>query len=190
MTKLNAWLATLLLAAAAPAHADALPEPLTGYLCCNMRSDGSWISDANYLDGRRVIPLGTPVKALDLGRYRVNVQVAGARQSIGNDYSRDLDMMTFAKRYIVAQDPKEKIATFPPAFQKAIRTARVSVGMSREQVLMALGYPITSENARLDAPTWRYWAAMDQEYQVHFDAQGLVKEIAADESFRHFVVME
>jgi len=27
-------------------HAQSKPE---GYLCCNMRSDGSWISDINYI---------------------------------------------------------------------------------------------------------------------------------------------
>jgi hypothetical protein len=37
-----------------------------------MRTDGSWISDINYAEnGKRVIPLGTPLKATGYGRHRV-----------------------------------------------------------------------------------------------------------------------
>lgn len=31
-----------------------------GFLCCNLRTDGSWISDSNYAeDGKRVLAVGT-----------------------------------------------------------------------------------------------------------------------------------
>ena len=45
-----------------------------GYLCCNMRTDGSWISDGNYAEsGTRVMPAGTPVKITGYARHRVRV---------------------------------------------------------------------------------------------------------------------
>lgn len=48
---------------------------LEGYLCCNMRTDGSWISNINYADGgMRIIPAGTPIKFNGYGRYRVYVE--------------------------------------------------------------------------------------------------------------------
>ena len=31
-----------------------------GWLCCNMRSDGGWISDINYASAPRVVPAGVP----------------------------------------------------------------------------------------------------------------------------------
>lgn len=38
-------------------------EKPSGYLCCNLRTDGSWISDINYAEnGKTVIALGTPLK--------------------------------------------------------------------------------------------------------------------------------
>lgn len=49
-----------------------------------------------------------------LVRHRVNVEIKGGKQSIGNDYSRDLDLPTFAKRYIVATDPAAKLSSYPP----------------------------------------------------------------------------
>lgn len=158
----------------AVAHA----APPEGHLCCNMRTDGSWISDSNYAEnGKRIIPYGTPVKATGYGRYRVKVLVDGKRQEIGNDYSRDLENEEFARRYIVAEDPRAKAAGYPAKIREAIESARVTRGMTREQVLMALGYPMSSENPNLDADTWRFWLSSFDEFQVLFDAGGKVREV-------------
>ena len=76
--------------AANPAAAGVRPI-YDGHLCCNMRTDGSWISDSNYAEGgKRVIPAGTLVKVTGYGRQRVQVTVDGKQQAIGNDYSRDI----------------------------------------------------------------------------------------------------
>ncbi|MBC7481564.1 MAG: hypothetical protein H7337_06620 [Rhizobacter sp.] len=50
--------------------------------------------------------------------------------------------------------------------------------MTREQVAMAAGDPNTSENPRLDAPTWRHWRSMNNEFQVPFGADGGVTDVA------------
>jgi hypothetical protein len=77
-----------------------------GYLCCNLRSDGTWASDSNYRDsGKKVLPFGTRVVPLDFGRNRINVEMDGVKQSIGNDYSRDLTPEQFAARWIVRGNP-------------------------------------------------------------------------------------
>lgn len=182
--------AAALLLPLAAAAADPMPLP-EGFLCCNMRTDGSWISDANYQEsGKRIIPVGTPVKATGYGRQRVLVDIGGSKQAIGNDYSRDLDLATFAKRYIVAEDPRPKIATFPAPVRQAIEGARVAIGMTREQVLMAVGYPMSSENPNLDAELWRFWLSSFAEFQVVFDDRGLVKEVDTDRQTRRLVVLE
>lgn len=178
------------LVAAMPAAslAESLPE---GYLCCNLRTDGSWISDSNYAEnGKRILAVGTPAKATGYGRYRVYVNIDGSEQAIGNDYSRDLGMEAFAQRYIVSSDPKRKIAGYPPKVREAIKSARVMTGMTREQVLMSVGYPISSENPQLDATLWRYWLTSFAEFQVVFDGNGRVKEITTDPQTRNLVVMK
>ncbi|GAB3549638.1 hypothetical protein GCM10027343_31730 [Noviherbaspirillum agri] len=176
-------------ALAAQVHAQPISE---GFLCCNMRTDGSWISDINYAEaGKRMIPVGTPVKGADYGRFRVYVELEGDTQAIGNDYSRDLSMDAFAQRYIVATDPKAKIAGYPEKVREAIKTARVRPGMTREQVIMSVGYPVSSENPNLDAKVWRFWLSSFAEFQVMFDDAGRVKEIATfDPHTRSVVVME
>lgn len=153
-----------------------------GYLCCNMRTDGSWISDSNYKDPEKTtIPVGTPVKFSGFGRNRVHIEVNGRRQSIGNDYSRDLTIDAFAKRYIVKDDPRSKLATGDEKIRTAVLSARVTVGMSRDQVLMALGYPISTENPHLDAPLWKYWLRSFSPFEVHFDGSNLVSRVTGDD---------
>lgn len=178
MTLRNLLLATL---AATTLSAAAQDRP-QGYLCCNMRSDGKWISDSNYDEsGKFVVPLGTPAKVTGYGRYRVYVDLPSGSQTIGNDYSRSIEMGAFAKRYVVAENPLDKIAALPPKMQTAIKSARVTNGMTREQVLMALGYPIASETPHLDLRTWKYWLWTFSEYRVRFDDQGRVAEVMADD---------
>lgn len=183
--------AMLLSLACATAPALAADKPADGFLCCNMRTDGGWISDANYVeDGKTMIPYGTPVKARGYGRYRVNVEIDGKRQSIGNDYSRDLDNAAFAKRYIVQDDPRAKLAAAPAKIREAVESARVTKGMTREQVLMALGYPISSENPNLDAPVWMYWLWSFSPYEVHFGPDGRVTGVEADRATKMKVWMD
>lgn len=174
--------------AGAAAHAQPKPE---GFLCCNMRSDGRWISDSNYQEsGKFVIPLGTPVKVLDYARYRVSLKFPDSTQTLGNDYSRDISMPDFARRYVVAEDPALKLAGFPAKVQQAIASSRVVRGMTREQVLMAIGYPIASENPHLDAKVWKYWLWTFSPYDIYFDERGTVSHIQTDPDTRLRVVMD
>jgi hypothetical protein len=162
-----------------------------GFLCCNMRTDGSWISDGNYEEnGKRVIPVGTPIKVTGYGRYRVKVDINGKGQAIGNDYSRDIPLDEFAKRYVVAENPAAKIAGFPKKIQDAIASARIVPGMTREQVLMSVGYPMSSENHDLTAKTWRFWLSSFAEYHVNFDNNGQVIEVTGDLDTKSKVLME
>ena len=123
------------------------------------------MSDSNY-GPNPMMSLGATVSMESFGRQRINTTMNGARMSIGNDYSRDLSLEQFAKRIIVRQDPKIRLATFPRAVQDAILSGRIMTGMTKEQVLMALGYPITSETPQLDMPTWRYWLSSFEEFSV------------------------
>ena len=178
--------------AAASATTSVIAQPmLDGFLCCNMRTSGDWISDSNYNDsGQKVVPLGSPTKVTGYGRNRVLVTIDGKRQAIGNDYSRDLGLETFAKRYVVSEDPRAKLSTFPAKLREAIQAGRVGRGMTRDQVLMSVGYPISSETPRLEATTWRYWVSSFSEFQVVFDDAGRVREVIAEPTLKHIVWAE
>lgn len=109
---------------------------------------------------------------------------------IGNDYSRDMEMDAFARRYVVKDDPKLKLASYPAKIREAITSACLTPGMTREQVVMAVGYPVSSGNPSLDAKVWRFWLDSFAEFQVTFDNNGRVKDITADPHTRSKVVFD
>jgi hypothetical protein len=171
--------------------AAAAEEKPAGFLCCNMRTDGSWITDINYDEPhKKMIPVGTPLKVTGYGHYRAKVDINGKSQAIGNDYSRDLDLVTFAKRYVVPDDPTVKIATYPKNVQNAIMSARLVKGMTREQVLMSVGYPVSSENHNLDDKTWRFWLFSFSEFRCKFDDKGYLVDVEADADTKSKVLIE
>lgn len=173
-------LALLPLAAAAAAQAQT-QDLGEGFLCCNMRANGTWISDSNYEETKAtVLRAGTPLKHDGYGRYRVHVLVDGKRHSIGNDYSRDLALDVFAKRYLVKDDPKARIAAARPAIRAAIESFKVANGMTKDQVLMAVGYPMSSENPSLDAREWKFWLSSFAPFTVHFGSDNLVNKVEGD----------
>ena len=162
-----------------------------GYLCCNMRSDGSWISDINYQGAGTVgVPVGTPVQVTGYERNRVNVLINGQKQTLGNDYSRNTPLPVFTKRYVVEQDPLIKIKTYPKKIQEAIASARLTKGMTQEQVVMAVGYPVTDENTNSDAKIWHFWLASNSKFSAIFDDQGILVAIETDFDTRFRVVLD
>ena len=167
------------------AHAQRPSPPpgpmINGYLCCNMRTYGDSISDINYDEqGTSIVAVGTPARITAYDFRWFNLDLAGKPQRIKNDYSRNIPLPAFAQRYVVTEDPKQKMAAFAPAVRDAILAVKVMPGMTREQVLMAIGYPVASENPSLDAPVWRYWRDSWSEFQVQFDERGLVKTVVGD----------
>ena len=81
-------------------------------------------------------------------------------------------MPAFAQRYIVSEDPKLKLAGFDPRVRDAILAGRLLPGMTRDQVVMTIGWPISSENPRLEASIWRYWLSAFGEYQLETGSHG------------------
>lgn len=171
--------------AATVAHAQRPSPPpgplINGFLCCNMRTYGDSISDINYDEqGTQIVAVGTPARITGYDFRYFSLQLGGKPQRIKNDYSRNITLHQFAQRYVVTTDPIQKMAAFAPAVRDAIMAGKVMPGMTREQVLMAIAYPVGSENPSLDAPTWRYWRDSWSEFQVQFDDKGLVKTVVGD----------
>lgn len=181
-------LATVVLAVAtAPAYAKGRAKPVagsgggtSGFLCCNMIAFGDEIYDINYEgDGSDLLPYGTPVTVTGQTRRKLRFTAGSKRYMLENHYSRDLSEAAFAARYVVAEDPRVVAAGFPEKIREAIAAARITEGMTREQVRMALGWPVSSENPDLDADVWRYWLSSFDEVQVEFGSDGRVAGISA-----------
>ena len=114
------------------------------------------------------------------GHYRVKVKIDGKDQAIGNDYSRDLTMDEFMRRYVVAEDPSGEISTLPKNVQDAIKLGQIRRGMTRQQVFMAVGFPVSSENHDPNAKVLRFWISSFSEFRVVFDDSGTVIDVEGD----------
>ena len=164
--------------AAAPAPAQDLQE---GYTCCNFHHDKDWISDANWRS-LPMIPAGAKIKVLDLGwNNRASVEIDGKPMRIGHDYGRrEETLQQFMQKLVVKNDPRKKIARYPEKVRNAIRDGRVIPGMTREQVIISVGYPPTHRTPRLDAGVWNHWISRAGRYEVHFNGKGTVEKIVGD----------
>ncbi len=169
---------------ASAAPDKALPS---GFTCCNFHHEGDWINDANYAT-LPMIPAGTPATVTKYGRYRAYVTIGDQKMRLGLDYGREKETLEeWVSKMIVASDPNAKIAGYPAKIQSTIQNGKVTKGMTKEQVIISVGYPLTSENASLDAQEWRMWVSSFGEYRIIWDGNDRVKDIIADDLTKHVI---
>ena len=187
-----AALAALLLAGcdAMPARQSDDATPLfSGYTCCNLHYDGEWISDANW-SSLPMIPAGASIRVLGYGRYRVKADIDGHGVELGLDYGRQQSLEAWARKLVVEEDPRPKIARMPTPIRDAIRAGKVTIGMTKAEVIMSLGYPPAHQTLNLDWPQWKYWHTSFGSYLVVWDDAGRVKDVTTDAETRAAVLYE
>ena len=165
-----------------PTSANGTPVfPRQGFACCNLHRDGGSINDGNYAK-YPMIPAGTPVEVIKYGRNEADIKINGKPLRLVHDYGRDQETLDqWVNKIVVNADPTARIATYPPNVQAAIHDGKIVVGMTREQAIVAVGYPLTSENASLEEPIWRMWRSSRGEYDLHFGDNGRVGSITGDD---------
>src|SRR5579862_488386 len=152
----------------------------TLYTCCNIHSETGFIYDANYCVGT-LIPFGSPAKVESAERKTVTFDAGGTKLHVQQYYTeQQQSFQQFLDKLLVPDDPKLTAAHFPRAVQAAIKDGRVEKGMTREQVLMSLGYPPMHRTPSLDATTWTYWYNSWVTYDVAFGDDGLVSQVTGN----------
>ena len=148
-----------------------------GYACCNLRYAGEWISDQGSGE-QAFIPLGTRVLVRNVEGYRAEVEAGEKPYVMALDYGRKLEKTAeWVDKLVVLDDPSTRLAKYPANVRTAIEAGRLLTGMSREQVLMAVGYPSTYDTPKLDATPWKmYWNRT--QYLIHWSG-GKVSRIEA-----------
>jgi hypothetical protein len=58
---------------------------------------------------------------------------------------------------------------------ETIKQGQVVKGMSKNSVLISLGYPPKHMTPNLDSHLWKYWRNRFKSFNVEFDDSGLVK---------------
>jgi hypothetical protein len=171
-----------------PASNAAQGLPRQGFACCNLHFSKDWINDGNYAE-LPMISAGTPIEVVSYGKDRAYVNINGKPMRLGHDYGRDQESLeVWVNKIVVAADPRPRMASWPKPVRDAIYEGKITVGMTREQVIAAVGYPLTSENVSLEQPTWRMWRSSHGEYQVNFKADGHVRSVTGEDSVTSEIV--
>jgi hypothetical protein len=168
--KLGSMIAVTAAALLSGCVAVPLEQPIAGYTCCNVRSYDGWIS-SNNVQGGDLVAAGEPARFEQIKKnYYLYGTIGGTELALRDDNAHNKeDTLSWARRIIVAEDPRPKLASWPADVQKAISYGRVFTGMTREQVLMSLGYPSTADTPDLNAESWLYWTSIgDFPVDLHF----------------------
>jgi len=171
MTRFAGFIVLLVLAGGC--MKSSLPSPFDGqtrYLCCNLHFEKTTITDANYQQGT-LVPLGTRVTITKVQGNATTFEAPGYPPiTVVLKYGRRvLPVDSFVNRLFVEQDPKKKLRNLPPKTRELIESAQVGRGMTRDQVLMSLGYPPPHRTPSLDSPQWLYWQNRRSRLAVDFD---------------------
>jgi hypothetical protein len=161
----------------------------TGFTCCNFHVAGDWISDANWFIHPK-IPAGSPVRILEYGEFRVAIEVAGRPLFLGLDYGRKMHVRDWASRMVLAENPEDRIAEWPDSVREAIREGRIELGMSKEQVVVSVGYPPAHATPSMDLAQWKYWYDTHGTYLVVWNDAGFVKDVLATPQIRSAVLRD
>src|SRR5262245_47140059 len=147
------------LIAAAACRGPVVQSPLTGqtrYLCCNLRYEKPVITDNPYQVGT-LIPAGTRVEILEVRTDSVKFRAEGHPDiTIVEKYGRkELPFDQFVSRTFVDSDPRARLRRTTPRVSgkrrgqaaptssplELVQQGIAQPGMTREEVIMALGYP-------------------------------------------------
>jgi hypothetical protein len=69
------------------------------------------------------------------------------------------------------------LSEFPKSVQEAIALAKAEPGMSKEAVIIALGYPPAHRMPSTDSASWLYWRNKWNRIAVDFGIDGNVKQV-------------
>lgn len=145
----------------------------SGFACCNLRYSGSLLSDANYAQ-LPFIAIGTTVLIREIDGRQAIVEINGKQMLLRPDIAQSKVTPTqWLDRAVLADDPRPKLEHIPPGVRAAILSGRLTKGMTREQVIMAMGYPQANDKKGLDAPNWRYWWSSYVPYYVYWSGNKL-----------------
>jgi hypothetical protein len=160
------------------------------FTATNLRYSGDWISDsllANY----PVVPVGSRIKIGEYGSNRVSVLINGRKMRMGVDFGRGKEtIQQFVARATAAEDPRNTVAAYPDKIRNAIGAGQVVLGMTKAQVLIAMGRPSANRFTSMSANEWVYSTEELEEIFMVFDDAGLLKEVDASRRSRKLVVYE
>ncbi len=139
---------------------------------------GSYANYTNPGDGHVIIPAGTKINITRKARrgffftHDFSGQEAFIEYHQGN---MGMNMDTYID--LITSTSPVNMSRFSDVDQRGIKEGRAIVGMTREGIMTALGYPAAHRTPNLDASRWIYWQNRFRTLAVDFGADGKVSSI-------------
>jgi len=122
----------------------------------------------NYSRGN-LVPINTPVKLVSLSGKKILLKRLDDGKEITvinkQEYSKKPNADVAALILSTEKTPIEKLV---PALQTAIKNGELRKGMTKEQAILARGYPPAHKTPSIDGDRWVYWSSKFVQLTVVF----------------------
>jgi hypothetical protein len=137
-------------------------------------SYANWIEPAF---GHIFIPVNSVVD-VEYGRASFYITEKSTGRKLVMEYNEDRMQMGIDQylKYIVSPLPVN-LESLSEIDRKGIVGGKAYIGMSKNGVRIALGYPARHRTASLDSSTWVYWRGRFGAFAIDFDNAGKVERI-------------
>ncbi|MDH5327595.1 MAG: DUF2845 domain-containing protein [Gammaproteobacteria bacterium] len=123
----------------------------------------------NYLKGK-VLPINTRMTLLKYNRHVLIFRRhdTGGKLRIDNIRKYSVTDINSIFDRMFSADPTD-LDQYPESIANNIRQGIVEPGMTKKQVILALGYPPAHETPSPEVDQWRYWTSRTNTILLHFE---------------------
>lgn len=139
---------------------------------------GSYANYTNPGDGHIILPAGTKINVTKKSRRGFYfTHDVSSQDAFFEFHEPRMGMSMDAYIELITSSSPVDYAHLSAVDRKGIAEGRAAVGMSKEGVMAALGYPAAHRTPDLDASRWIYWQNRFRTLAVDFDSNGKVTSI-------------
>lgn len=127
------------------------------YTQVNMWEENSKIISTNYSKGL-LIPVNTEVIIDKVGVNTIEFIIVKDKRKLKFENIKKFSLMeTTQLMERIFKKSKVNVGKFPRNVRNAIKYGHLIVGMTKEMVIIARGYPSSHQTPSLDSDIWKYW---------------------------------
>ncbi len=156
------------------------PRFLRNNIHAQQQKDELRAAYSNWTDpgaGHVIIPVNTPV-TIRTARRDLVIVTQDTNKKIYFEFDEARMGMSNEQYIDIITSPRPvNFAGLSAIDRKGIAEGKAYIGMTKEGVRIALGYPAAHRTPSLEANTWSYWTNRLISMQVEFDSTGKVKKV-------------
>lgn len=145
------------------------------FLRCTLHLERSNYVMTNYSRGETV-PINTPVKLVAMRGDKITLRrLDGSREFTIENVPKYTSKPIEGVARMMLSAEKTPLEKLPADLANAIRAGEMRLGMNKEQVIMARGYPPAHETSSTESDRWVYWSSRFVKQTIVFNNDRLVQ---------------